>query len=166
MPGWASGDFVDLEQWTIFVSPQLVVWWVESGQTAGNGIDCCTMHPFWATEKADGYHEAIAPWAYSGEPAFEAWSWNGGLWEVYWNGSAEQAFSPLPRYSNLVEAGLEVAANTKPSVAGFVDTAVWWPDNSYHNWGRQEWKADTGLCIRGDGRAGRVAMGNVAVGTC
>jgi hypothetical protein len=163
VPGWASGDFVDQEGWTSFPSTG---YWVESGATAGEYMDCCSIHAFWARENGEGYLQAVDEWTWSGERSYREMATGGGKWNVYWDGSLIQGnLGGFSTYSKFVQAGTEIAANTKPSAAAEIDTAVWWTEGTEHNWSYENEKyADEGMCLGRDGR--HPALGNITTGTC
>jgi hypothetical protein len=163
VPGWDSGDFVDQEGWTSFPSTG---YWVESGATAGEYMSCCSIHPFWARENGAGYVQGVAEWTLSGEHAYQEWAIGSGTWNIYWDGKLiEGNLGGFSTYSEDVEAGTEIAANTKPSAAAEIDTAVWWTEETEHNWSYENEKyADEGMCLGRDGR--HPALGNITTGTC
>ena len=163
VPGWASGDFVDQEGWTSFPHTG---YWVESGATAGEYMNCCSIHPFWARQNGEGYLQAVAYWTVPGEHAYQEWAIGGGKWNFYWDGKLiEGNLGGFSTYSEEVQAGMEIAANTKPSSAGELDTAVWWGEGTEHNWSYENEKyADEGMCLGRDGR--HPAIGNITDGTC
>lgn len=169
VPGWAEGDFVDQEGWTDFPGTN---YWVESGATSGDYMDCCSVHPFWAKKNAEGYWQGVAGPTLCCEVAYQEMSVGGGRWSFYWQGRyQEPTIGGLPIYSEWVQAGLEVAAYTKPSTSGAIDTAVWWTTGAEHNWSYEERQVvnskqepTSGLCIGRDGR--HPALGNITIGTC
>ncbi len=170
VPGWASGDFVDDEEWTSF---QPSGYWVEAGNTAGEYFDCCGLHPFFAHKNQPGslgYGQYVAPWTIKpgyggpeGEPYYQMVG-PGPIWTTYWWGHNVTHEGGFSTYSNQLEVGVEIAANTKPSNAASIADNATWTNGTVHNWNKVEWYAQPGLCIGPNGKA--PATGNVAVGTC
>lgn len=139
-PGWASGDFVDNEMWVSFPGGN----WLESGQTAGNGYDCCTIHAFWAYQRDGTYEEWLAPTAgnpptnhYIIEDTSPGSSRN---WCIYWGEYVTQAcFSEMfPAYASDLEAGIEAATNEKPENEGSDEVAVVLKSGEWHSWSGPE----------------------------
>lgn len=87
-----------------------------------------------------------------------------GTWYTYWSGALVNGTAGFSTYSNDLEVGLEIAANTKPSNAALIEDNATWTDGSLHNWNKATWYHDAGTCIQANGKA--PALGNVAVGTC
>ncbi|MBA3809801.1 MAG: hypothetical protein H0X28_15620 [Solirubrobacterales bacterium] len=161
VPGWASGDFVDHEGWTIF---EPAGYWVEAGNTAGEYFDCCGRHPFYAHKNAGGYGQYVAPGTVTGEPYYQMNSTGGNAWSTYWWGNLVNTEWGFSTYSNDLEVGLEVAANTKPATSASIADNATWTDGSVHNWNKAEWYHDSGTCIGPNAKA--PAVGNVSVSTC
>lgn len=162
VPGWASGDSVTQEGWTAF-EPQ--EYWIESGIVAGQYMDCCSIHSFWAKENGHGYIEGVAYWTTCCESTYQEHWMGESTWNTYWYGmNLIASLSGFPHYSNELDAGMEIAANTKPQASGAVDTAAWWTTGAEHNWSHEQWWADPGTCIGRDGA--HPAVGNIVMGTC
>jgi hypothetical protein len=132
---WNTGAFIDNEMW---VSWKGTGNWLESGQTVGNGKDCCTIDAFWAYEHNGNYAEFVAGAVpqktnhYIIEDPAE-----NGNWCIYWgNYVLQRCFSGwFPASANQLESGLEAATDVKPS-----NEAVWEVAyvDSYGNW--HPWK--------------------------
>jgi hypothetical protein len=168
VPGWAEGDFVNQEGWTEFpgtVAPNGLEYWVESGQTSGRYMDCCTVRPFWARNNAQGYTQGVSSANWCCENSYQEKSVGNSDWYIYWRGQFTLGLAGFPTYSERVVAGLEIVANTKPSTSGAIDTAVWWATGAEHNWSYETGKLiNSGLCLGRDGRY--PAIGNITIGTC
>jgi hypothetical protein len=167
VPGWASGDFVDDEGWTDFLSSG---YWVEAGNTAGEYFDCCGIHPFFAHQNHSGYYQYVAPWTTTGnyggppgEPYYQMYG-PGPTWSTYWWGNLVNQEGGFSTYSNDLQVGMEIAANTKPANAASIADDATWTDGSVHNWNKAAWYAEPGTCIGKNGKS--PATGNVTVGTC
>lgn len=164
VPGWDSGDFVDNEEWAFFHPSG---YWVEVGQTAGEYMDCCSLHPFWAFDNASGYTQYVAPWTW---PANEnnlyqiSGQSDDGHWCLYFASTQAQCPSGFPATNNGLEVGDEIAANTKPENAGHEDTNAWW-EHTTHNWLKEHAYADGGMCISRY-EYPYPALGNINYGTC
>jgi hypothetical protein len=143
VPGWASGDFVDNEIWE---SSKASHGWVESGTTAGGGIDCCSLHRFEAdvNNNGTGYSEYVQPGSI---PLHEAHDYviqdleYNGIWRVYWgqeNANWYEAGAYNHGYSSStdeLEAGFEGGANTQPTNSAAQALAgVWGEPPSWHPW--------------------------------
>jgi hypothetical protein len=135
-------------------------------------MDCCLVHPFWARNNVEGYTQGVASWTWCCEVAYQEMSNHNTSWNLYWDSKyLEPTLWGFPVYSEWVQAGLEIAANTKPSTSGAIDTAVWWTTGAEHNWSYEERQIDnsrgeptSGLCLGRDGR--HPAIGNIVMGTC
>jgi len=124
---WASGAFASEEQWIAF--PQKAGW-IEMGQLEGSGIDCCTVHPFFAEMTQQGvWHERIAEG--SGLNTYAHYliydTEQNGIWRMYWGEWTEEE-----RYGGWgtvrfgeQEAGTEVGAETRPIDNGRDEVARW-----------------------------------------
>ena len=143
VPGWKSGDFVDNEMWE---SSKASHGWVESGTTAGGGIDCCSLHRFEAdvNNNGTGYSEYVQPGSI---PLHEAHDYviqdleYNGIWRVYWgqeNTNWYEAGVYNHGYSSStdeLEAGFEGGANTQPYNSAVQALAgVWGEPPSWHPW--------------------------------
>ncbi|HEX5223781.1 MAG TPA: hypothetical protein VFW29_01500 [Solirubrobacteraceae bacterium] len=164
VPGWASGDFVDNEEWAAF---QNTGYWIEAGQTSGEWMDCCSLHPFYAWFNGSGYSQYVAPYTWPGNEnnlyQLSGQSHN-GTWCAYFAQTQERCEPGFPAWSNLLEVGDEIAANTKPSNAGHEDTDGWW-EGTTHNWLKEFAYADGGMCISRY-TLPYPALGNINYGTC
>jgi hypothetical protein len=161
VPGWASGDFVNQEEWTVF--PYKYGTWLESGTKAGAYMDCCSLHPFWEESVYESFTTGTAPWSFCCEYKYDSIAVGNGDWYMYWDNAFLGGFGGLDTYSEQVQAGMEVAANTKPYASGEIDTAVEWTTGAWHSWSTETYRrADPGLCWS---RA-RGIIGSMNVGTC
>jgi hypothetical protein len=161
--GWAGGDFVTNEEWVGF---EPAGWWVEVGQEAGEYMDCCSLHPFYAWANAGGYTQYVAPYAWPGNNnnLFQISGQNhNGTWCIYFGQTQEHCVTGFYKWSNLLEVGVEAAANTKPLNTGREGTNGWW-ENATHNWLKEERYVDHGLCAARN--SGAPALGNIAFSTC
>jgi hypothetical protein len=138
VPGWQSGDFATMETWIHFAEPRSYYEWIETGSIVGAGYDCCSPHRFHArTSALDGYNEWIEPQPQGGAPgsypryglmnlirlqtpwipseAFDViYEGLGGVCGENW--CKVNRFGSWPDKFNLQQAGLEVAANTMPTL--------------------------------------------------
>jgi len=164
VPGWASGDFVDDEEWAAFLASG---YWIEAGQTAGEYMNCCSLHPFFAWKNAGGYTQYVAPYTWPGGH-YNLYQLSGqshdGHWCAYFESTQEECIPGFPPWSNDLEVGVEVAANTKPSNTGREDTNGWW-ESTTHNWLHERPYADGGLCTARNSYPWP-ALGNIAFSTC
>jgi hypothetical protein len=164
VPGWASGDFVDHEEWASFRSSG---YWIEAGQTAGEYMDCCSLHPFYAWYNGGGYWQYVAPYTWPANTnnlyQLSGQSHN-GTWCVYFGQTQERCVPGFPPWSNELEVGAEVAANTKPATVGREGTNGWW-ESTTHNWLKEKRYVDGGMCIARNPYP-YPALGNIAFSTC
>ena len=164
VPGWASGDFVDNEEWASFRSTG---YWIEAGQTAGEYMDCCSLHPFYAWENGGGYSQYVAPYAWPGN-ANNLYQLSGqshnGTWCAYFGQTQERCVGGFSAWSNQLEVGVEAAANTKPANTGREGTDGWW-EKATHNWLKEYRYVDGGLCAARNPYP-YPALGNIAFSTC
>jgi hypothetical protein len=164
VPGWATGDFVDNEEWAAFLPSG---YWIEVGQTAGEYMDCCSLHPFYAWMNGSGYSQYIAPWTW---PASEnnlyqlSGQSHDGHWCAYFASTQALCVGGFPAWSNDLQVGLEIAANTKPANAGHESTNAWW-ESKTHNWLKEYAYADGGTCLSRYPYP-YPALGNIYFGTC
>jgi hypothetical protein len=164
VPGWASGDFVDNEEWAVFLPSG---YWIEAGQEAGEYMDCCSLHAFYAWFNGAGYSQYVAPWP---EPANEnnlfqlSGQSHNGTWCAYFASTQARCESGFAAWSNDLQVGDEIAANTKPVNAGHEDTNAWWEDAT-HNWLKEHAYADGGMCVSRYPYP-YPALGNINYGTC
>jgi hypothetical protein len=159
---WESGSFYDQEEWVSWPSapsPQNHGW-VEAGISEGNGRDCCTAFPFYATltQKYE-YHEVLAPGPvtsgsgqYNYVEIFD--TEHNGVYHVFWSGATNTTNwfevarfgGGRPTLIGEVQGGLEVASNVNPYHAGRQEVALtnggeWVP------WSGAAWYKDRGVCI-------------------
>jgi hypothetical protein len=162
--GWASGDFVDNEEWAEF---QSTGYWVEAGQTSGEYMDCCSLHPFYAWDNANGYTQYVSPYTWPGN-ANNLYQLSGqshnGTWCLYLSTNQERCVSGFPAWSNFLEVGVEVAANTKPLNTGREGTDGWW-NKETHEWKKEARSVDNGLCAARN-TSPWPALGYIAFSTC
>ncbi len=163
VPGWAGGDFVDNEEWESFRASG---YWIEAGQEAGEYMDCCSLHPFYAWQNGSGYSQYVAPWTEPGN-ANNLYQLTGqshnGVWCAYFGQTQMQCIGGFPPWSNQLEVGVEVAANTKPANTGKEGTNGWW-ENAVHPWLKERRYVDGGLCAATNQSA--PAKGNIQFSTC
>lgn len=143
VPGWASGDFVDDEMWETSKSSE---GWVESGTTAGGGLDCCSLHRFEAdmNNNGTGYSEYVQPGAVNGDEAHDYVIQDlehNGNWRVYWGQENTDWYEAgvynhgYPSSTDELEAGFEGGANTQPYNSAVQALAgVWGEPPSWHPW--------------------------------
>jgi hypothetical protein len=164
VPGWASGDFVDDEEWAAFRASG---YWIEAGQEAGERMDCCSLHPFYAWQNASGYSQYVAPYTWPGD-ANNLFQLSGqshnGIWCAYFGQTQMQCIGGFSAWSDQLEVGVEVAANTKPQNTGREGTDGWWEDAT-HNWLKEERYVDSGLCASRNPNP-YPAYGNIIYSTC
>jgi hypothetical protein len=178
VPGSASGYFVTNEEWLSF--PSKPNYWLEIGQQAGEFKGCCTLWWFYAWSNAGGYHQRVT--AAEGVWEVSANSWNNygiqsagsGTWCYYVGPTWEQKIAceaGFPNTSKLLEDGMEVATETKPSVAGSVVANATWMNGSIHTWNFASNYAETyagapapGLCVSQYPPVN--FPGNINYGTC
>ncbi len=164
VPGWESGDFIDNEEWAVFLPSG---YWIEAGQTAGEYMDCCSLHPFYAWFNGSGYSQYVAPWTWpAGENNLYQLSGqsHNGTWCAYFASTQARCISGFPAWSNDLQVGDEIAANTKPANAGHEDTDGWW-EGTTHNWLKEQAYADGGMCVSRYPLP-YPALGNISYGTC
>jgi hypothetical protein len=160
MYGWETGDYGTNECW--FFPENEQGGYVEVGQVAGdyqniagaNAVqgDCCSMHPFSAVHTPAGNeHVDIGPGVVSeySTATYQHYAItdydHSGVWRTTWGCCGEQARygGGLGTYAESLQAGLELAANTKPEATGQVHPYIlpaggqWGPvpseGTSYHN---------------------------------
>jgi hypothetical protein len=165
IPGWASGDFVDNEEWAAF---EPYYHWVEAGQTAGEYMDCCSLHPFYAYNNSAGYWQYVAPWTVAGwtNNLYQLVAAGSGVWCVDWTYTQVSCSSGFPTYSNNLEVGDEIAANIKPENAGHEQTNATFLNGKQYNWLKERAYADGGMCVSRYTGPPYPALGNINFGTC
>ena len=164
VPGWTSGDFVDNEEWATFRNSG---YWIEAGQESGEYIDCCSLHPFYAWMNGSGYSQYVAPWTWpSGQ--YNLYQLSGqshdGRWCAYFASTQALCIAGFPAWSNQLEVGVEIAANTKPINGGREDTNAWW-ESAAHNWLKEGIYLDSGMCVSRNPYP-FPALGNIIYATC
>jgi hypothetical protein len=144
---WASGGFVDDEEWISF--PGEHAGWIETGQTAGNGEDCCTLHQFYAEETGKAYNEYLAPGHVEG--GLHVYNYfllfdgvKDGRWQIQWGCSQNSpvwceiwSYAGWPTYLTEQEAGVEDATSVEPNEwarqeVASSDGGEWWPWTGAH----------------------------------
>lgn len=166
VPGWASGDFVDNEEWAAM---QASGNWVEAGQTAGEYMDCCSLHSFYAYKKGSAYWQYVATtWTVPGwtNNLYQLVAAGNGVWCVYWGTAQVSCSAGFPTYSDELQVGLEIAANTKPANAGHEQTNATFLDGKQYNWLKEWAYADGGTCLSRYTGPPYPALGNINYGTC
>lgn len=166
VPGWASGEFVDNEEWAVFPSAG---YHLEIGQEAGSYMNCCTLYWFYAYTNASGYHAAEHIWAVAPNSwnAYFMRSIGNGVWcfDVGPNGEERYAcYGGFPTYNKLLEDGAEVAAETEPANAGSVVANATWLNGSVHTWNFASEAHNGGMCV--SPFAPVRFPGNINYGTC
>ncbi len=148
---WASGAFVDMEEWISFSGYN---GWVETGQTAGNGSDCCTLHPFYAElGPHETYHEYVSPEGIQG--GYKVYNYfllfdslhNGG-WNVEWGCNPwgkydlpwcrAGEYTGWPEYFVEQESGVEDATTIEPNEWGKDEVAAS-EGGSWEAWTGAKW---------------------------
>jgi hypothetical protein len=163
VPGWESGAFIDNEEWVSF---QSTGYWVEVGQTAGEDMDCCSLHSFYAWDNASGYSQYVAPWTV-GANEWKLYQVSGqnhnGTWCLYFGSTQVRCPTGFSDYSDELQVGAEYATETEPSNTGHEETNGWWGDKEY-NWLKEHAYADEGTCLERYGSPPE--LGNIAFWTC
>jgi len=141
VPNWEKGAFVTNEMWASTNNEG----WVETGQVAGNGVDCCSEHRFFAGETTNNlnYYEYDQPGAV---PLNEYHSYvledlkHDGVWEIYW-GYENTDWTLAHEYGGYwthiddLEAGMEGSDNSQPTNEGIQMLAgIWGSPDSWHPW--------------------------------
>lgn len=144
VPEFSNGSFVDDEMWVAFKSSG---GWLEIGQTAGDGENCCTLWPFVALAlkgNSEGYEEYV--WDHHFGTPVEASPTNlykvedpsaNGTWCWYiWNNQVGCHAKPgyWNNYSDLLEAGIEAASNSRPYNEGSQEVDAIFHEGSHHEW--------------------------------
>lgn len=156
---WANLAFIDNEQWASFPGTG-VYGWVEAGITIGNGKDCCTAYPFYAsTSPQHVYKEYIG----AGPVASGSGQYNydmiydsehNGAFHVYWSAATNTAnFFEVARYGGGFpvfiteqQAGLEDAQDNVPYHAGRQEVAIY-NGGEWLPWTGALRYHDRGVCI-------------------
>lgn len=163
---WQTGSFVDWEEWIGFKTYWKVPGWIETGSTAGNGTNCCTLYPFWAQMHNGYYEEAVSP---NAVPANTYVKYRisdpeqNGVWHVYFNETElAMEMGGWPSWLEEQEAGMEAASDVHPYKARgrqFVassDEGEWMP------WKGATWYHDPAMCIATNPESS--AGGNISFG--
>lgn len=138
---WASGAFVDDEEWISFAGKSNQ--WIETGQTAGNYDDCCTLKQFYAENTATEYNEYLSPGHVEG--GLHVYNYyllfdgaKDGTWQIQWGCSQNSdvwcevgAFYGWPVYLSDQEGGDEDASEIEPNEwardqVASSDGGEWW----------------------------------------
>ncbi len=156
VPEWRNGSFVDDEMWVVFQSSG---GWIEAGQTAGNGDDCCTLHAFVAHSlnyHLKGYEEYIYT-GFADTPTSKFYIEDRGgnsNWCTYWAEDNVLVYclgGKYPAYADWLEAGIEAASNSRPVNEGSQEVAAVFREGTWHSWDGSETIAygETGpeMCI-------------------
>lgn len=139
VPEWANGSFVDNEIWVIFQSSG---GWIETGQTSGNGDDCCTLHAFVAhalNYDLKGYEEYIYT-GFADSPTSKFYIEDRGAngdWCTYWAEDNVLVYcldGEYPAYADELEAGIEAASNSRPVNEGSQEVAGVFRNGTWHPW--------------------------------
>jgi len=166
--GWESGAFVDDEMWLSWNSGPNQ--WAEAGQTAGEYINCCTLHPFVAWKVAGQPYKIVLnqgltyttnqyyQYQISGQSA-------DGHWCLYLGESqvACPYFGPEYARSTQLEDGMEVAANTWQANNGTNQVNGWWSGARRH-WNFDKLYRETDTCVLRP--SGAPWPGDVQYATC
>lgn len=163
VPGWASGDFFTQEEWVVFHPSG---YWVEAGQIADYDVSCCAMHPFYAWDNAGGFsiYESPATVPYDTNELYQESGQNhNGTWCLYFGTTQETCPTGFSDYSNWLQVGTEIGANTKPVDDGEEGVNAWWGDAT-HNWQKETRYVDGGLCAGRNTHA--EALGNIWFAMC
>lgn len=167
---WEQFAFADSETWAI--THEGPTHWIETGQEAGSGWDCCSLHPFYATMRAGGYLEYRSPQVLPAntDNSFGMYHTAGttGTWCVYWyfnSGSPVKCLSSLNKVAVTLQIGTEVYAATKPAWNTGDLTNLREHDNTTDKaWTTTYWYAWPEMCIAHNPRSS--APGNVLTWTC
>jgi hypothetical protein len=139
VPEFASGAFVDDEIWVGF---QNSGGWYEAGQEAGNGINCCSLHAFWAyslNSELKGYTEMTYR-EFEDSQLSKFYIEDRGAnsdWCLYWaedNVLVHCVNGVFPAYADSLEAGIEAGSNTRPYNEGNQEVAAVFREGTWHSW--------------------------------
>jgi hypothetical protein len=161
VPGWEFGYYVDNEMW-IWNHAQGRGTWTEIGQQAGEGKGCCNTWWFYAFKNpVEGYNQ------YTGAPYVSevpeevgnhySMKWAGGsnIWCWYYGATLTNPETlELKACANYfyegatqLEAGGEIATESKPSFASTSNNSAQWTNRTWHTWNFASAKVTTpGLC--------------------
>ena len=138
---WATGGFIDAEQWIWFNNENR---WIETGQTAGEGYGCCTLHQFYAEQNSEGYRQWVSPGHVEGGANVYNYfllfdGGDNGQWQIEWGCSQNSSvwclvktYGGWPVDFNHQEAGEEDATEIEPNESGRDEVAAsdggeWYP---------------------------------------
>jgi hypothetical protein len=139
VPGWASGDFVTNETWLKFDNSN----YLETGQLAGLGRNCCTLYSFYADTYGNLQERYINPNPAPGntyDDHYEIYDpCHCGYWGIWWGGTGNQTGSQVwasgggefPAWSKTLQDGMEAAANQQPYSWGRTLVATVEPPTDY-----------------------------------
>jgi hypothetical protein len=173
VPGWEDGYFVDNEEWTILSKNEEK--WEEVGQQGGEYKGCCSLWWFYAVNYGPNeyYQYVDAPYVWEvglkerHYYATESVEHN-GTWCVDTSGNGlewlqDKCFSGFSVYSKKLEAGVEVATESKPGNAASVLVNGQHLNGYYYGWNEgYEQSTTPGLCVSYIGPT----LGDIDYGTC
>jgi hypothetical protein len=140
---WYTGAFTSQEQWISF-PPKYG--WIEMGQLEGHGIDCCTVHPFFA-EETSGHQWHFRTAEGSGLNVYAHYliydAEQNGLWRMYWGEWTEE--ERYGGWGNIrfgqQEAGTEIGDEERPIDNGRDEVARWINGSSpWYPWNGAEYE--------------------------
>ena len=154
VPGWETGDFVDNEEWALFLNGPENLYWTEIGQSAGEYYNCCSLRWFYAYQNHSGYHESQPSERW--EIPYDTWAAyfmraaGGGVWcfDVGPNGEEQfRCVGGFEPYSTYLEDGAEIAANRQPANAGAVVANATFTNGGVYTWNFASDSASGGMCV-------------------
>jgi hypothetical protein len=177
VPGWEKGYFVDNEMWS-WNHEKGDGTWTEIGQQAGEGKGCCNTWWFYAFQNpVEKYNQYVGP-PYVSEVPEEvgmhyAMKWAGGsnIWCWYYGATLTNPETfELKACANYfyqgatqLEAGGEIATESKPSFASAANNSAQWTNDTWHTWNFASMVVTTpGLCYS----SLNGAPGNIYYDTC
>ena len=148
VPYWSYGDFVGEAIWAGF--PQAGEYWIEVGQTAGNGYDCCNIHWYFAWQrKGLGYQEYVYPagdrHADGVSHPYDVFSEGNGAWCAQVDSIVVGCTSGLQTVAKSLAIGVETATESQPYNISRDETDAWW-GGTRHYWNKQTIEVDGGQC--------------------
>jgi hypothetical protein len=178
VPGWEAGYFVDNEMW-MWNHAKGPGTWTEIGQQAGEGKGCCNTWWFYAWDNSVEGYRAFVDAPYVSEVPLEVgihylMEWAGGGSNIWcWRYGAtltNPEYYELKACANYfyeastqMEAGGEIATESKPSFASATNSLGEWTNYTWHTWNFASVYINTpGLCwspLNG-------AAGNMYYDTC
>ncbi len=168
---WNTGAFTSQEQWIAFPPKS---GWIEMGQLEGYGINCCTVHPFFAEETPEHqWHIRIAEG--SGTNVYAHYliydTEQNGIWRMYWGEWTEMegygGWGTI-RFGEQ-EAGTEVGTETRPIDNGRDEVARWLNGSSpWYPWNGSRYSTIVSGAFCRHLNQGLPAEGNIEwkVGSC